>query len=226
MSGPSIADLCDVEDGLTTCEMYRLADLIVESSPVHQPSVRYVRPSTIQAYCTLWGLTNTAMHRRKYIRPVITMATLEQQFPQKYALSLSPKIIACGNTHFRAFLDRDGAYLAGQGTVILSRFRSTVNPHFLLGVLNSKILKYILRHRRHSKPGRKLLTPSAFDLCSLHIGPPDPAIQTAVAERARAIIFAKQKDFSADTTPLESEIDQQLGSLYGLSRRQLATFDI
>lgn len=226
MTGESIADLCDVHDGLTTCETYILADLIDESKSAQERSVRFVSASTIKAYHSLWGAAKTTIHRKEYVKPVLSISKLEHNLPNRCVSALSRKIVVCGDALFRGFLDRDGLYLAGKGTVILSEFRKSIDPDFLLGVLNSKFVRYLQRSRYHSRPGGQLIKLSASSILSLRVGRGDRDIEMAVTERVRAIISAKQKDSSADTKGLECEIDQKLAKLYGLSTSEVADLDV
>jgi hypothetical protein len=124
---------------------------------------------------------------------------------------------------FRACLDREGVFLMGSDTVTLSRFKTSVDPDFLLGILNCKFVRCLQRLRFHAKPSGKTL--SAADIRLLGIGNQNPAIQKAVGNAVRRIISAKRVNIFADTSGLEGEIDRQCGLLYGRSQKQIAALD-
>jgi hypothetical protein len=226
MSGVSIADFCDVEDGLTTCESYKLADVVKEKRLVQGRFFRLTSTAAVEPYRPLWGVKETTFFRKKYIEPVVSVRQLEQQMPSKYAQSLSAKIIVCGTGHFRGFLDRDGVYVAGQNTVILTGFRKSVSPEFMLGILNSKLVRCVQRHCYHEKAAKGAGRLSAAVVSSLRIPQVDNDVETALADFVREIISAKEQDYSVNTKDIECEIDQRVCELYGLTRQQAATLDV
>jgi Alw26I/Eco31I/Esp3I family type II restriction m6 adenine DNA methyltransferase len=109
-----------------------------------------------------------------------------------------------------------GVFCANSVNYIVLR-NQKVDPKFLLGVLNSKLLNYVFS---------KFSTNSnvnGYEVDNLPI-PSEcgPDITSAVAARVSRILAANKRDQGTDTSAREREIDRLIYDLYGLTEDEIA----
>jgi len=97
---------------------------------------------------------------------------------------------------------------------------NTVDPRFLLGVLNSAAVRFywLNKFRDDRKTFPKI---KGEYLKLLPLPKVSPAKQAGVVKLVEQVAAAKQKHPAADTSALEREIDQQVCALYGLTPEEI-----
>lgn len=138
---PELSTLCKAEAPFTVSEAYELTKYIEEETAEKEGNLKFVNTGTIDPYITLWGHKKTTYLKTKYTKPVVKALKLEKYFPRRYVQSTSPKIIISGIRYFESFFDKEGNFIAGKSTVILRDFGKETIPEFLLGVLNSRLVR-------------------------------------------------------------------------------------
>ena len=91
---------------------------------------------------------------------------------------------------------------------------------FLTGVLNSWLIAYWLRHK--GKMQGALYQVDKGPLLSIPLPPPESCDQKPIIALVDQILAAKKTDPNADTSALESKIDQLVYKLYGLTDDEIA----
>jgi hypothetical protein len=104
------------------------------------------------------------------------------------------------------------------GTAIIDK---AYHPHYLLGVLNSKIITWY--YRSNTDEEGKVFAQIKIELLrKLPIPKADKVKQQSVIESVDQILAAKKRDPKADTTAWEREIDRLVYELYGLTEEEIA----
>ena len=95
---------------------------------------------------------------------------------------------------------------------------------FVLGVLNSKIAAWYFSFLG-TKSGMGTLRWKKFMIEKLPLPAPDRTMEKLVTSKVKQILSAKKDDSEADTSKLESEIDQLVYKLYGLTEEEIAVVE-
>jgi hypothetical protein len=104
------------------------------------------------------------------------------------------------------------------GTAITDR---AYHPHYVLGVLNSKITTWY--YRSNSDEEGKVFAQIKIELLrKLPIPKADNEQQRPVIQLVSKILAAKQREAEADTSALERELDELVYALYGLTKEEKA----
>ena len=109
-----------------------------------------------------------------------------------------------------ATLDDSSVY-ASQGINFLIPKTNKYNLHFLLGILNSKLLNFLFATKFLN------LAIKAEYVKQVRIPTATKEQQQEIISLVDKILEAKKTDASADTTELEKQIDQKVYKLYGLN---------
>jgi hypothetical protein len=121
-------------------------------------------------------------------------------------------------------LDEHGWY-PDAGGYSLVRTDGSEDEHFLLGVLNSKVLWYFIKNTSNAYNNNyyyfktKYLESFSLPICS-------PENQEPIAERVRAVLKAyRTTGPSASTKQLEADIDELVYELYGFSASEITLIE-
>ncbi len=118
-----------------------------------------------------------------------------------------------------AAYDEENFYYANtlHGTTITD---ITYHPHYVLGVLNSRITTWY--YRSNTDEEGKVFAQIKIELLrKLPIPKADKNQQGSIIRLVGKIIAAKQRDAEANTNALEREIDQLVYALYGLTPKEI-----
>ena len=92
---------------------------------------------------------------------------------------------------------------------------------YLLGLLNSKLITYYLFEQTPKSSNKSYPSFTSRLLKSLPIRIDKPQIRGLIGEKAAEITILKNQSPFTDTTTLESEIDQLVYELYGLTEEEI-----
>jgi|WetSurMetagenome_2_1015567.scaffolds.fasta_scaffold11626_3 adenine-specific DNA-methyltransferase len=132
-----------------------------------------------------------------------------------YDLFAQPKIIFPNLQNSNKFaFDESGSYLNAPSVFL------PTNEKYLLGILNSKIIWYFLTSICVVRNGGFIeVKPQYFEQIPIpEISVEDKKVLT---NQVNQILSAKKDNPSADTSPLEKEIDQLVYKLYGLTEEEI-----
>jgi very-short-patch-repair endonuclease len=114
-------------------------------------------------------------------------------------------------------INEKSTLMAGGG-FSLSIKNQKLNPHFLLGLMNSKLLFYFL-YRESNKFRGDYIT------CTKQYIERLPVIknfdEVSISDLVKLVLEIKQNDKNADTTDLEHQIDQLVYQLYDLTEEEI-----
>ena len=134
-----------------------------------------------------------------------------------YHLFPQPKIIFPNLQNSNKFcFDESGAYLNAPAVFL----PISVKEKYLLGILNSQVIWYFLRNICVVRSGGYIeVKPQYFEQIPIpKISDSDQDILTQLVDQ---ILNAKKSDPNADTTALETEIDQMVYQLYNLTAEEI-----
>lgn len=212
-----LASFCSVEEAFSVGQAYELKPFIKEATQLKTDVFRLLNTGTIDAYTALWGTKVTSYLKLKFLRPVIAREEMRRHFGRRYLQANCSKIVISGIRHFEAFWDRNGEYVAGISTVILRDFSRSVQPAFLLGVLNSKIIKFYLRECYGSLSMDGGINFTRTNVSTIPIPDTTELEQSQIGAISERISKLRNADPTADVSVLETEIDQLVFRLYGLT---------
>ena len=184
--------------------------------------LKVINTGTIDPYCNFWGMRPLKHQGQKFLTPYLPMTEAGVN-TRRAIIYKSPKIIfAKLGGSVEAFLDVHGEY-ASVNTNCVYNVKNSYSLKFLLGLCHSKpfnlIYETLFGALRMSGGYMQFQAPQ------LRVMPvPDITLQDEcfVRELVDQILAAKKKDPNADTSALESEIDQLVYKLYGLTDDEIA----
>jgi SAM-dependent methyltransferase len=140
-AGRPLGEVAEVSGAATVAEAYALAGLIREGGR----GLKVVNSGTIDPYAALWGIRPMRYLGASYLRPRIPTRACEQLSARRSTLARAPKVVVSGMTReLEAMLDRDGEYLAGKSTTVVSRSR--IDLRVIVAVLNSEVMRGYYRN--------------------------------------------------------------------------------
>lgn len=219
---PKLSSCCEPSEPFTVSEAYDLAKYVEEWTAAKEDFLKFVNTGTIDPYVSLWGHKKMTYLKVKYSKPVIDKARFQRHFPRRFIQSTAPKIIISGIRHFESFLDRRGSYVAGKSTVILHDFRSGISPVFLIGVLNSRLVKFFLKECYGSLAMDGGINFSPSNVSEIPIAKVTNEMESAIVDCVNRILIAKKRDPEAETTALDREIDRHVYAMYSLTKEEIA----
>lgn len=135
---PPLADptIADVTGAATVSEAYLLQHSVKESGT----GFKLINSGSIDRFCPLWGVKECRYLGASYLHPTISRTELHKVAAARSVQASAVKIIVAGMTlRLECVLDSTGEYIAGKSTsVVLPK----VDPFFLLGILNSKLVNF------------------------------------------------------------------------------------
>lgn len=144
----------------------------------------------------------------------------------KQRMWMNPKIIIAGMTKQIEACYVNTPLAIGVGVYAIYDFAG-LNPLYLLGILNSRYLTYILTMEfadKHLAGGYLAINKSTIEQLLFPNKVP-VMMQEKIAILAKRIIALKTKAPHVDTTILEQEIDQLVYQLYGLTEEEIAIIE-
>ena len=138
-------DYVNASDPFTVSEAYELKLLLKNWTPQDFEYFKFVNTGTIDPYVNFWEESEVRYLKSSYRMPILGKSQLRQKFPRRYEQANKPKIILSGMRKFEAFLDDVGIYVAGKSSVIAIPNRPDVSLLSLLGILNSKLMRFYVQ---------------------------------------------------------------------------------
>jgi len=202
----------DVLGAATVADAYEIKNIVKEHED-HEQGLKLINSGTIDPYYSLWGTKLCRYIKSSYSRPIVPADALKQYNENRYNQSKSPKIIVASmSTRYEAFFDTLGEYIAGKSTTILLGDINVL--YFLTAIINSKLASYWLNIEFNSlKMSGGAINVGKNELLIL----PIPTKMHDFRNIVDQILSAKKSNPNADTSALESQIDELVYDLYGLS---------
>jgi adenine-specific DNA-methyltransferase len=138
-----------------------------------------------------------------------------------------PKIITPQLQNVPHFtLDEDGWYPDAGGYSLVARHSSTEDKHFLLGVLNSKILWYFIKNTSNPYNNSYYYFKTTY-LEPFSLPPCSSEDQNAISVTVRRVMDLRKTEGEASEAvrKIEADIDRLVFKLYGLSAAEIETVE-
>ena len=215
--------LCFVASAFTVSEAYEIKKYLRDQEISDETLYfKFINTGTIDPYISLWGIKDTTYIKKKYKYPTIARDDIKKYFYKRYIQNLQEKIILSGIRHFEAYYDEFGDWVAAKSTVVLREFRSDISPLLLLGILNSKLIKFYLRECYSSlgMDGGINFSPGNVSEIPIAIGKKET--QLKIIELVESILTKTTKNPLTDIQELTLNIDMQVYQLYDLTPEEIA----
>ena len=213
-----VSDFVDSENPFTTAEAYELVHLVHEDDG-SKNNYRLINTGTIDPYTSLWGTTQTAYLKGKYLQPVINADDFASKFPRRVRQAKSSKIIISGMRYFESYFDKDGKYVAGKSTIILLNAKKEEYYPLLLGILNSRIIAFYIKQSFSALGIGGGINFSNDMVAELPI--PNLINCYEIAPLVESILKNKGGSIDSDTEDIEKKIDRILYGLYNLTQKEI-----
>ena len=166
-----------------------------------------IQTADIKRYCIVW--------QKEYIPIEIYSQNIQKDFKK-------PKIVIARMTkNIQASFDKNKFYM-GKSTLIVDLKE---NPYYILGILNSKLADFWYKYyfgATHLACGYvRYDIPYLKQLPIPKINSKNKKIVDRIIRLVNRIIKAKEKNFNANTSKLEIEINNLVYELYGLSKAEI-----
>jgi len=211
------------ENACATDDAYKLRNLIEEyqNSFPNDKYLRIINTGTIGKYTSKWGEKDMVYLGSKYHRPVVKREQFIKLFPNSYGRkSIKKKIILKGLNLLDACIDAEGNIIPGIPTLVIAS-DDFVILKLLLAIINSKIAFFYIKQKYLGFSYNQGTTFTKEMLNNFPIPKLPLEVVDSVNKIVDQILEAKLTSHTTDTTQLESEIDQILYDLYGLTKDEI-----
>ncbi|MFM7423394.1 MAG: Eco57I restriction-modification methylase domain-containing protein [Elainella sp.] len=236
---PKLGDWANLTGAATVAEAYRLQELIRNQPCPDTADLRFVNSGTLDRYQMLWGQKPLRYLGQSYLHPVVAAAELGDLLPKRLHQSRQPKLIVAGmGLRIESVLDLSGSVLAGKSTTVIGLpvcnpdSGIPLDPHYLLGLLNSHLLSFYLLTRfggNRLQGGYLRIGPP--QLRQLPIAPPDSdeIYQQVVQLVQQRLQLKPDSSGDAEVNQLMQQtdwkIDQLIYALYHLKDTEIALIE-
>lgn len=215
----NIHDYCVCEGACATSDFYIVKELIeTNKKPDKEKYYKLINTGTIGKYFNKWS-SKPISYDGQYNFPVVQKTKFEKKLGKTYIeRAKSPKLILKGINLLDVCLDASGEILPGKSTlVICSKDISTLK--FLMGILNSRLPIFYIKNKYSSSSycGGITFTKDMINTFPLKLTREDKESVIKIVDK---ILAAKKLDINADTSDLESQIDELVYTLYGLTEEE------
>lgn len=125
--------------------------------------------------------------------------------------------IFSGMRHFEAFFDEEGEYVAGKSTAIATDIK--IDPYFLLGLLNSKIIRFFFKEAYGALGMDGGINFSPSNICKIPVPSDKEKNANEIGVLSRGILKSSDEIGAQN---LKNKIDHLVYQLYGLTPEEIA----
>ena len=205
--------------GATGFEAQRLKEFITEKQKAN--TIPFTVSGNIDRYC--YNNIDVRYMKDKYSTAYIFLD--ESIANSKKAMWNNPKIIIAGMTKVIEATYVDSPLAIGVGAYAIYDFNG-ISPFFILGLLNSKYTSYYLRNKfkdKHLAGGYLAINKSTIEKLPFVVS--NENIQDRIEQIVKEILVAKKKNSYANTSDLESLIDNLVYQLYDLTKEEITNIE-
>jgi len=225
-----ISDLANCENACATSDAYKLKSLIKDSNGFFNKNdqLKIINTGTIDKYCSKWGIHEMTYLGNKYLCPIVDRKKFFHLFKNSYAKkSIQPKIIIKGLNLLDTCLDSDGNIIPGKSTLIIAD-SNIKKIKFLMSIINSKLAFFYLRERYPASSynlGTNFTKEMINNLPLPLLNEDDQKPFIDLVDKILAITkdedYLQNKEKQAKVKEYESQIDQMVYKLYGLTDEEI-----
>lgn len=215
----ALGQVAEVRTGVMGFAYWSLAEFI-HDGPVER-GLRIATNGFIEPYLFRWN-KRVKLYRRYFYQPYLDIENCPLNAPTK-RLFQQPKIMIRGVARqLSAQLDEEGIGLLVAVHAVVIRQEAKMDPRYVLGLLNSKLLNGYHRIRYYTGriPEGSLRYPVSF-LETLPLKPLSLAGQQPLISLVDQMLAAKQADPNADISSLVETLDGLVYDVYGLSEQEI-----
>ncbi|MCL2308891.1 MAG: BREX-1 system adenine-specific DNA-methyltransferase PglX [Proteobacteria bacterium] len=217
-----LGSVAPCENACATSDAYKLKPLVMECEGALNPKACYsmVNTGTLGKYVSRWGNKPMTYLGGKYLRPVVKRTEFAKMFTNAYKVkSDAKKIIIKGLTLLDATLDLRGEMIPGKTTLILTAADEDVLK-YVCAVVNCPLSIFYIKAKYGSSSYNGGITFTKEMINSLPL-PAGYGEQGKIVRLVDRILDKKAKDYGADISDLEREMNLLLYRLYDLSKEEI-----
>jgi hypothetical protein len=211
----TLGDLCALHSGTTGFAAQEIAAELGESCSTRIDAFPFITSGNIDRYRLQLG--DVRYMKRTFRNPVLRCDS-DLLTPAKRRLFAEPKIVIAGMSR-----RLEAAWHAGPlalGVQVFAAAECTIDPLYLLALLNSRLLSHLFRTRFAAKQlGGGYLSINKGQLSQLPIAVGEPALVREVAA------LGKRLSQRGSHPALEDQVDRLVYGLYGLRPHEIAAVE-
>lgn len=221
-----LSDFLECENACATSDAYKLKPFIEDLSQnsifKSSKQLKIINTGTIGKYVSKWGVRKMTYLKDKYLCPVVNKKDFLGSFQGTYGKkSVRSKLIFKGLTLLDGCLDLDGSIIPGKSTLVIVS-DNIKRLKFVSAILNSKFAIFYIKEKYPASSYNQGVSFTKDMINNLPISQISEEEQKPFIELVDKILAAKKKDSQADTSELETKIDQMVYDLYGLTDKEIA----
>ncbi len=221
-TGISLGDICDIKNGVNTGNA---ANILLSSSHQFSTSRRILEGKDVSRYAIHWG--GLWINYDSKIRNKIDISKLEtRQKKIDFALrderifNTEKLVIRQTSDKLVAAFDKD-QFITRHSTHLLLQKNQNFSLHFILGLLNSKLLNFYYSILVPEK-GKVFAEVKIVNLEKLPIFKADGKAQSQIIEIVERIEKLRIENPNGEIGLLEDELNNSIYSLYDLSQKEIS----
>ncbi len=181
----------------------------------NQNDIPFIRGADIEKYSISFS-NNYLRHNWQFILEENDTFRFNQEI-----METSPKIIYRQTSNrIVATIDYNKNFHNKTIHTLINRPDNNFDLRFVLGLLNSKLLNYFFQSFKEEE-GRAFAQVKTVDIKNLPFLVVSKEVEVSLSSIVSQILFIKENSPTADTTTLESQIDQLVYELYGLTEEEI-----
>ena len=216
-----IKNYAECENACATSDFYKVKDLIEENaSPNLKEFYKLINTGTIEKYHNKWK-EKEITYGGKYSYPVVSKRKFNSLLGKSYTQRASQsKIIFKGLNLLDGCLDENASIIPGKSTLVLCSHNINLLK-FLLGFLNSKLPLFYIKTKYASSSYCGGITFTKDMINDFPIPSMDERQQQPIIDLVNKILAAKQATPKADSSDLESQIDEHVFKMFALTESEI-----
>lgn len=213
------------ENACATSDCYKLKEILysLENSEsfLVEKHMKIINTGTIDRYTSRWGIKPMTYLKDKYLFPVVDKSKFFSMFANSYGQkSIKPKIIIKGLTLLDSCIDNDGIVIPGKSTMMIST-NNEEDLKYLCAIINSKLMMFYVKQKYSSSSYNGGINFTKDMINNLPFVEVELRIKDSIISLVNRIIAQKQILCTKDTSDLETEINQIVYGLYGLTNEEV-----
>ncbi len=217
-----LSQIATCENACATSDCYALLPYIHNDEHANCNAYKLINTGTIGKYCSRWGEKECTYLKHKFLYPVVNIKEFEaaddlgKSYKKRARL---PKIIMKGLNLMDACLDESSKILPGKTTLVIHS-NNIDHLYLLLAIINSKVASFYIKTKYSSSSYCGGITFTKDMINKMPI-PNQKEIEPEIIRKVKDLIRYKTENSLYDTSVMESDINNFIYHLYGLSEDEI-----
>ncbi|MEA4967454.1 MAG: Eco57I restriction-modification methylase domain-containing protein, partial [Bacteroidaceae bacterium] len=217
-----LSDYTVCENACATSDCYDLKDILknLENQKITSKHLKVINTGTVGKYISRWGEKEMTYLKDRYLYPIVDEEDFNKSFKNSYATkTFMPKIIIKGLTLLDACFDFDGRVIPGKSTLVICE-KDINKLKFIAAIINSKLPLFYIKEKYASSSYNGGINFTKDMINNFPIPKITDADQKKLVNLVDTILDTKNKNPNADTSSIETQIDDEVYKLYSITPQE------